>query len=201
MLENAKHEAFARAVADGSTQSAAYWEHVSERACMPKTAWECASRLLADAKVRARVAELRAQANTIATEHLALTKEEALGFLARVVRTPINQVDAGSDLCQEHSEDAIQIGGPVGKLKRGDSPEGNERVEPSRTVIRTRVKMPGKIDAVKQVAVMCGWNAPEKVEVSGPMNWADLERMALASPVFGDEVLRLADKVRVARGV
>lgn len=56
----ARRESFARAVASGKTQADAYRESFSVKNKKPETIWSKASILMADDKVKARVAELRA---------------------------------------------------------------------------------------------------------------------------------------------
>lgn len=95
-LANRKHESFARAVACGESASAAYREHVSNQG-KQGTVWPAASRLRY--KVSARVREIRAALED--TDEFIAEKREILAYCTRVLRTPIGQIDADSDLCQE----------------------------------------------------------------------------------------------------
>lgn len=132
ILENPRHEAFAQALAQGATADGAY-EAAGFRAHRGN-----AARLSANESVRARVRELQEQTS----RSIAFTKQDALEFLADVVRTPIGEVDHTSRLCQERTYI-----------------EGQEQTS-------VRVKMPGKLDAVKVMAQLCGWNVAEKLDVT-----------------------------------
>lgn len=162
VLTNAKHEAFAQAVAVGGKSATAAYRKVY--GAKGPTCEQRGSKLMV--KVKSRLEELRANANRIAAEKLNLTQEEVLQYLARVVRTPVGEVDETSDLCQEWTRDELAVGGQQGKLKQGNLPEGNEKSSASALILKTKVKMPNKLDAIKRVAAMCGWNAPQKVEGS-----------------------------------
>lgn len=133
-LKNPKHEAFAQAVANGSTGVQAYRDCVSD-GCTTKTAMEAASRILADCKVSARVEELQKLAETTLEKRLQWDKEKALSYLVEILETPIGEVDRLHRLAQELRE----------------------------TEDGTTIKLPSKADAMKQLAVMCGWNEPEQV--------------------------------------
>lgn len=67
------------------------------------------------------------------------TKQECLEFLTAVLRTPIGEVGEDSPLCQE-----------VAYTDSG-----------------MRKKMPGKIEAVRELSKLAGYNEPEPVDVSG----------------------------------
>lgn len=67
------------------------------------------------------------------------TKQECLEFLTSVLRTPIGQVGEDSPLCQE--------------IAYTDS--------------GMRKKMPGKIEAVRELSKLAGYNEPEKLEIGG----------------------------------
>lgn len=132
-LKNQKHEKFAQAVANGSTGVQAYKDQVSE-GCTTMSAMTQASRLLADVKISSRVAELQKLANDTLEKRLGWNKEKALTYLVEVLETPIGEVDKLHRLAQEYR----------------DTEDG------------TTIKLPSKADAMKQLAIMCGWNEPEK---------------------------------------
>ena len=74
---------FALAYIETGNASEAYRQaYPRSRAWRPKTVWEHASRLLADGKVQARVADLRARAESAAVA----TRQEVLEMLSRVIR-------------------------------------------------------------------------------------------------------------------
>lgn len=82
MILTAKQEAFAQAIADGMTQADAYRAAYSTGKMTDKTVWEKASALMADGKVRARVASLReALAQT-----LLWRREDSVTVLAEIAR-------------------------------------------------------------------------------------------------------------------
>lgn len=67
------------------------------------------------------------------------TKQECLEFLTAVLRTPIGEVGENSPLCQEvvYTDSGV------------------------------RKKMPGKIEAVRELSKLAGYNEPEPVDVPG----------------------------------
>jgi len=134
VLTNPKHEAFAQAVAAGSTGAAAYRNHVSSKA-LDNSAQTGAGRLLADPKIAARVAELKRQVEKIADEVFHFTKADLLRWHLSVLQTPVSEIDEDHRLCQEYSLSA------TGAMK---------------------VKMVPKMDAAKQIAAMCGWNTADE---------------------------------------
>lgn len=69
-----------------------------------------------------------------------LSRLEVVGFLCDVIKTPVGKLDENNELVQEHSVDE------VGEM-----------------TIRTKLKMPNKLEAVKILNQMMGWNAPEQV--------------------------------------
>lgn len=77
-----KQELFVRKIIEGETQADAYRAAYSTQRMSDKTVWEKASRLMADNKVRARVAELR---DKIADESI-MTAQERLKLLTRIAR-------------------------------------------------------------------------------------------------------------------
>jgi hypothetical protein len=172
VLENANHEAFAQAVSDGMSGWAAYMAHVSKDGkCTKGTAEVAASRLLADGtKVAERVAELRRMANELAEQELRFGKLDLMKYLVETLQTPIGNIDEQHRQCQEYHVDSVEMGGKRGKLKRGQAPEGNEEETPASVILKQKYKMPGKIEAAKLLATLCGWNAPEKhdVTLTGP---------------------------------
>lgn len=138
-LKNAKHEKFAQAVANGLTGVQAYRDEVSDQ-CTTKTAMEAASRLLANCKIAARVDEIQKLVNDTLEKRLGWSKEKALSYLVEVLETPVGEVDQNHRLAQEVGFDVS------GQMK---------------------IKLPGKNEAMKQLAAMAGWNEPEqhKLEV------------------------------------
>lgn len=96
-LKNAKHEAFAQAVATGTSGSEAYTLTIGGKGASARAA---AARLLAKDSVRARVAAVQSGQKLKATH---LTIEEKRDLFADVKRTAIADIDEHSPLCQEVS--------------------------------------------------------------------------------------------------
>ena len=89
--------------------------------------------LLKNASVRDYLDRERSRLIRIAN----FTKEDAIKFLARVIDTPVGEVDWRSPLCQEYQ-----------LVKDG-----------------YKFKMPCKLGALEKLAKMLGWNAPENVNL------------------------------------
>jgi hypothetical protein len=77
-----------------------------------------------------------------AAEASQLERWELVGYLCRVLKTPVGAVDEMHELAQEVTRDEI-----------GES------------VARSRIKMIDKMAAAKQLAQMLGWNEPEQHKV------------------------------------
>ena len=79
------------------------------------------------------------------------TSEQLAEWLVAVIQTPCGNLDGTSRLVQKyHCE---EIGG---------------------IVIRKRVEMVSKLDACRQLAVLMGWNKPERVEFTAAEQLAEL---------------------------
>jgi len=150
-LKNPKHEAFAQAVANGSTGVQAYRDEVSN-GCTTKSAIEQASVLLRDLNISSRVEELQKLAETTLEKRLGWNKEKALSYLVEILETPVGEVDKLHRLAQEYKD----------------------------TEDSSQVKLPSKADAMKQISAMCGWNAPDKVEHSGTVGLEGLTEAVAA---------------------
>lgn len=93
-LQDAQHERFACLLAEGAGVSAAYV------LAGYKESPASATRLSKKVNVESRVAWLQGQAAT----DTVLSIREKREFLARVMRTPIGEVNRTSDLCQEFTD-------------------------------------------------------------------------------------------------
>ena len=102
-----------------------------------------ASKLLRVPKVAAYLAMLREAASKNAN----YSRDDLVGFLVKVIKTPVGQVGQDSDLAQKVKVDM----------------EGGFLVE-----------MPGKIQAAKQLAEIMGWNKPQEVKVDLSEKLADI---------------------------
>ena len=85
----AKQEAFVQNIIQGMSQADAYRSAYSCKKMSDKTIWENASRLMADSKVKARVAELRGQ---LAKETI-MTAQERLEWLTGLVQDNFTPTD------------------------------------------------------------------------------------------------------------
>lgn len=150
-LKNPKHEAFAQAIANGATGVQAYRDEVAI-GCTTASAIQAASRLLSDVNVSSRVEELQKLAETTLEKRLGWSKEKALSYLVEILETPVGEVDKNHRLAQEYKD----------------------------TEDSSQVKLPSKADAMKQIATMCGWNAPDKVEHSGTVGLEGLSEAVAA---------------------
>jgi hypothetical protein len=88
------------------------------------------------AGVKERIAELKAQN----AQRAQMTREELLVFYAEVIRTPADQVPAGSPVIQSYEQDG----------------EG-----------RVKLRLCDKVMAGAQLCRMCGWEKPTKFSLSG----------------------------------
>jgi thioesterase domain-containing protein len=104
---------------------------------------QAASRLLGSVKVASYLTMLRQAASKQAD----FSRDDLVGFLVKVIKTPVGQVGQDSDLAQKVKVDM----------------EGGFLVE-----------MPGKIQAAKQLAEIMGWNKPQEVKVDLSEKLADI---------------------------
>ena len=103
----------------------------------------CAAKMLGKAKVKQYLATLR----EAASKNADFSRDDLVGFLVKVIKTPVGQVGQDSDLAQKVKVDM----------------EGGFLVE-----------MPGKIQAAKQLAEIMGWNKPQEVKVDLSEKLADI---------------------------
>jgi hypothetical protein len=98
--------------------------------------------------------ELRAEVERLRAQDLAamdFDRQSALRFLVDVIRTPAGCVDEYDAVAQEVTRETRRSG-------RGDDAEEYEV---------TKIKMPGKIDAIREFSRITGLYAPTKLEHSG----------------------------------
>ena len=96
-----------------------------------------AAKLLRNDKVSEYLAKLQAEAS----EDCRWTKKRAMDYLCDILETPIGEIDISHHLAQEWQEGTDSVG--------------------------AKIKMPGKMDALKKLCDLCGWDAPRKTEVTG----------------------------------
>lgn len=146
MLKNPRHEAFAQAVASGTSGTEAYRRVYGAKA--NKNAENLACRLSRNVNVRQRVSELQQKSATATT----LSLQEKREFLAKLVRTPIGSIDETSELCQ--AAEYQVSGGLRGRLRRGQADRGNEQGETEVTTVR--IKLADKLKAIELDAKLAG---------------------------------------------
>lgn len=98
--------------------------------------------LLANPNVKAALAEAREEF----LKGIEMGKDEYVGYLVEVMRTPISEVDEDSPFCQEKT---------VTTVSTGDGPE----------ILKTTIKMYSKQHAATQLGKVMGWEKPQSVIV------------------------------------
>lgn len=163
-LDNARHEAFARLIVAGTAPSAAY----RQAGFKPKndaTAAACASRLLTDAKVKARIDALKAAAADVTV----MTAREVLQELSKLGRSSLKAAlvtgnDTG-DVVASLRDMPDAVAATIQELQveyyteAGEDDErepqghgGELRRRRSRTVKRVRIKLHPKTQALELLA-------------------------------------------------
>lgn len=133
------HQKFAEGIAGGMTTTEAYSAAYPDSA--PRSARANGARLMANDSIASEVSRLRKAAEQ-AADGTVMTLAEELRFLTAVVRTPVREVEPGSPLAQEWSEETTDFGG------------------------KTRVKMPDKLRALELFAKLTG-QLNDKLQVTG----------------------------------
>jgi hypothetical protein len=161
-----RHEAFARAIAEGLSGIAAYRQCISDK-CTANAAIESASRMLALPQVAARVGELRQSLRTVLADRLGVRQETIARFLLGIIETPVGEISPQSPECQAQSPEC-----------QAQSPECQEYKRTRRVVGHgddaveweiEQIKMPSKLEALNLLNKMAGWNEPEKLEHGGKL--------------------------------
>lgn len=137
-----KKKEFARLLVEVKLSKAdAYRKAYNRKDMSNGAASKAASRLSKDNEVLRMIDGLNAHLNQSAV----LTKQARMEWLSRVVTTPIGEVDAGSDLCQDYVA-------------------GEE----------IKCKMPSKIAALAELNKMDGAYMPQKMEVDAGESFMSL---------------------------
>lgn len=104
MTLTTKQEKFAQAVADGMTQADAYRAAYDTSKSKPETIWVRASELMADSKVSARVAELKA----VLAKKAIWTREMSVKALVQAYKEgrPAEKISAVKELNAMHGFNA-----------------------------------------------------------------------------------------------
>lgn len=138
---NPRQEKFAQLYVDTGNATQSYRD-AGYQPKTDRTAEVSAHNLLRNPKVEKRVEELRKKAS----DKSELTRDDIVRFLCDVVRTPIDEI----------VRTALDDGAPTSPLLQ----------EVSSGKFGTTYKMPGKMDAIKELNRMLGNYEPEKINLS-----------------------------------
>ena len=154
-LRKIAYEKFAQFVASGLSLAESYRRTTGQtkNADVKGTQWH------GYAGIKERIAELKEQN----AQRAQLTREELLAFYAAVIRTPADQVPAGSPVIQAYEQDG----------------EG-----------RVKIRICDKAAAGAALARMCNWNSAERLEI-GVNTLTGYLRELRAQPFGGGSVLPL----------
>lgn len=167
---NVRQERFCELVAAGESYTEAWLKagYDVTRDIARRNATEAMSKPV----IKARVDALRKPQTKAALRK----KEDNLRFLAEVIGTALKDIGPDSPLCTEYTEEFI-AGGSRGKLRRGQSPQGNEVAGPD--IIRRRVKKPDPLRAIELYSKLLGHFEPDRVEVdAGPKTLLSIKERA-----------------------
>lgn len=92
-LENAKHEQFAQAMANGAPKGETYSSIFGTKGA---TSSVNANRMLKNAKILARIANLKAQS----AEKCEITRDELLGIMVQTLRAKPHEASMNNPLCE-----------------------------------------------------------------------------------------------------
>jgi phage terminase small subunit len=149
-----KQENFCQAYVNTGIASAAYRSAYDCANMKVDTIWQCASRLLAERKVAARIKEIREENE----RKCRLSKDEAANILAG-----ISSIDP-SDIFKWDEEKGKYVSKDISELPK------HVRLAIKKVKYRNGVltfEFYGKTDAMKLLAEMNGWEAPKEVKLSG----------------------------------
>lgn len=156
---NVRQQRFCEFIAAGESQTDAYLKAGFK--VDKSVARRNAARLLTNADIKSRVAELREPQTKAALRK----KEDNLQFLAEVIATPLSRIGPDSPLCVEYVEEYIS-GAPEGKRRRGHASAGKEIASP--VIIRRRVKKLDPLRAIEIYSKMLGHFEPDRTEIAVP---------------------------------
>ena len=137
---NSRQERFCEFVAAGESHTDAYIKAGFKTS--RENARKNAARMTTNDDILQRISELRAESEDICNAKM--TKQEKLDFLARVIRTPIGELEPGNPFCAEFTIEVLP-----GK-------EG---------VIRKRVKAFDKLRAIELHSKLMGHFEPDRKEI------------------------------------
>jgi hypothetical protein len=148
-LSNSVHERFAQAIAQGHCSQADAWlaaigperaAKVLARHKHPTALTSAASKLAAKSSIRARIDQLRAEAE----QECRISRRELMDFYVAVIQQPAGTLRADSPLCQSVERVTTQV--------------LNSKGEVTRTVTREKISLPSKCEAGEALRAMCAWD-------------------------------------------
>lgn len=143
VLPDGQHELFAQRVALCCYSNTSCYMQAYGDDLKGDTARTNASRLLANANVAARVEHLKREGAKNAEAEVG----EVIRLCLNIMRTPVGYVDEESPLAQEVQRDIA-----------GSEEEG--------TIMKVKVKIPGKLEAAKLLTEIKGWKKPQEVDLN-----------------------------------
>lgn len=144
MSLNIREQAFVDGILEGKSATQAYKD--AGYKARGHSAETMASRLLSKVEVKETLEKERERLS----EEGRMRRWELIDHLQKIIMTPVGEINEMSPLAAEYNE-------YVGEKS-------------SRTVIKTVSKM----DAIKQLVQIMGWNAPEKVQVDATDGFAKM---------------------------
>jgi hypothetical protein len=160
LLKNPRHERFCQLVAGGMPGTRAYRKVAGARAGKPENDDVHSHEWSRRPDVKARIQKLMAEN----AQRAQMTREELMAFYAAVIRTPANQVPAGSPVIQAYEQDG----------------EG-----------RVKLRLCDKVQAGAALARMCGYNEPEQLRLSSGNSLTNYLLELRSQSLFGGPVLSL----------
>jgi hypothetical protein len=150
------YETFAQHVASGASLAESYRRTTGQtaNADVKGTQWH------GYVGVKQRIAELKAQN----AQRAQMSREELMAFYSEVIRTPADQVPAGSPVIQAYEQDG----------------EG-----------RVKLRLCDKVQAGAALARMCGYNEPEQLRLSSGNSLTNYLLELRSQSLFGGPVLSL----------
>lgn len=145
---NAREKRFADLVISGMAAGRAYEK--AGYAARGGVADTNASRMLRNAQVASYI---RAERKAL-SDQARIEKWQAMDFLTDAIITAVGDVDEKSILAQEVTTESI-----------------------GEHILKKKVKMVSKLDSLKLLAAMLGWNAPEKKEIDVSDRLAEMVRL------------------------
>ena len=165
-LNNLRQELFARRIVEGARICDAYAEvYPKARSWKPTVVRVRSSQLHNQPQVLARIKEL----SVMEEDKTVATRRELAQFYTSVLRTPVGHVTPDHPLAQ----DVTEVSGRDGESA-------------------VRVKMPGKIEAARELGRMLGYYEPEKTDTTVRIApdvevLAELDRVVSGRPALGQD--------------